>query len=112
MVLTTITIIASLKALRHRGEHDRRPSNSTVLGFEMVNQQQRFQSYGHSSALAVVLFLFMVPLIVYNVRNLRKQRGGAVMAAVDHDAATSTAKARAASPRGPPQARGRGAQAP
>ena len=34
-------------------------ANSTVLAFEMVNQQQRFQSYGHSAALAVVLFIFV-----------------------------------------------------
>ncbi|HWI31577.1 MAG TPA: sugar ABC transporter permease, partial [Microbacterium sp.] len=49
-------------------------SNSTVLAFEMVNQQQRFQSYGHSAALAVVLFLFVVPLIIFNVVQIRKQR--------------------------------------
>ena len=49
-------------------------SNTTVLAFEMVNQQQRFQSYGHSAALAVVLFLFVTPLIVFNVVQIRKQR--------------------------------------
>ena len=49
-------------------------ANSTVLGFEMVNQQQRFQSFGHSSALAVVLFLIVLPLIIYNARQLRAQR--------------------------------------
>lgn len=73
VVLTTITI-ASLKvydivAVMTGGRDD-----TTVLGFEMVNQQQRFQSYGHSSALAVVLFLFVLPLIVYNARSLAKQR--------------------------------------
>jgi alpha-glucoside transport system permease protein len=49
-------------------------SNSTVLAFEMVNQQQRFQSYGHSAALAVVLFIFVIPLIVFNVIQIRKSR--------------------------------------
>ncbi len=49
-------------------------ADTTVLGFEMVNQQQRFQSYGHSSALAVVLFLFVLPLIIFNARQLTKQR--------------------------------------
>ncbi len=73
VVLTTITI-ASLKvydivAVMTGGRDD-----TTVLGFEMVNQQQRFQSYGHSSALAVVLFLFVLPLIVYNARSMAKQR--------------------------------------
>jgi alpha-glucoside transport system permease protein len=73
VVLTTITIMSlkvyDIVAVMTGGRDD-----TSVLGFEMVNQQQRFQSYGHSSALAVVLFLFMVPLIVYNVRSLRKQR--------------------------------------
>jgi alpha-glucoside transport system permease protein len=40
----------------------------------MVNQQTRFQSYGHSAALAVVLFIFVIPLIVFNVIQIRKQR--------------------------------------
>lgn len=73
VVLTTVTI-ASLKvydivAVMTGGRDD-----TTVLAFEMVNQQQRFQSYGHSSALAVVLFIFVLPLIIYNARSMRKQR--------------------------------------
>jgi alpha-glucoside transport system permease protein len=73
VVLTTITI-ASLKVYDIVAVMTGGRSNSTVLAFEMVNQQQRFQSYGHSSALAVVLFLFVTPLIVYNVRQMRKQK--------------------------------------
>lgn len=73
VVLTTITI-ASLKVYDIVAVMTGGRSNSTVVAFEMVNQQQRFQSYGHSSALAVVLFLFVTPLIVYNVRQMRKQR--------------------------------------
>ncbi|MEN2738203.1 sugar ABC transporter permease [Microbacterium sp. X-17] len=72
VVLTTITIF-SLKVYDIVAVMTGGRSNSTVLAFEMVNQQQRFQSYGHSSALAVVLFLFVVPLIIYNVRQMRKQ---------------------------------------
>ncbi|MDQ1130779.1 carbohydrate ABC transporter permease [Microbacterium sp. SORGH_AS_0888] len=72
VVLTTITI-ASLKVYDIVAVMTGGRSNSTVLAFEMVNQQQRFQSYGHSSALAVVLFLIVTPLIVYNVRQMRKQ---------------------------------------
>lgn len=73
VVLTTITI-ASLKvydivAVMTGGRDD-----TTVLGFEMVKQQQAFQSYGHSSALAVVLFLFVLPLIIYNARQMAKER--------------------------------------
>ena len=72
VVLTTITIF-SLKVYDIVAVMTGGRSNTTVLAFEMVNQQQRFQSYGHSSALAVVLFLFVVPLIVFNVRQMRKQ---------------------------------------
>ncbi|GAB3147816.1 hypothetical protein GCM10027058_07340 [Microbacterium neimengense] len=73
VVLTTITI-ASLKVYDIVAVMTGGRSNTSVLGFEMVNQQQRFQSYGHSSALAVVLFLFVLPLIVYNARQMRKQK--------------------------------------
>jgi len=73
VVLTTITI-AALKVYDIVAVMTGGRSNSSVLGFEMVNQQQRFQSYGHSSALAVVLFLFVLPLIIYNVVQMRKQK--------------------------------------
>lgn len=73
VVLTTITI-ASLKVYDIVAVMTGGRDETSVLGFEMVNQQQRFQSYGHSSALAVVLFLFVLPLIVYNARSLSKQR--------------------------------------
>jgi alpha-glucoside transport system permease protein len=73
VVVTTIAIgalkVYDIVAVMTGGRSD-----STVLAFEMVNQQQRFQSYGHSAALAVVLFLFVLPLIVFNVRQIRKQR--------------------------------------
>lgn len=73
VVLTTIAIgalkIYDVVAVMTGGR-----SNTTVLAFEMVNQQQRFQSYGHAAALAVVLFIFVIPLIVFNVIQIRKQR--------------------------------------
>jgi alpha-glucoside transport system permease protein len=73
VVLTTVAIgalkIYDIVAVMTGGRN-----NSTVLAFEMVNQQQRFQSYGHSAALAVVLFIFVIPLIVFNVVQIRKQR--------------------------------------
>lgn len=73
VVVTTIAIgalkIYDIVAVMTGGR-----ANTTVLAFEMVNQQQRFQSYGHSAALAVVLFIFVTPLIVFNVYQIRKQR--------------------------------------
>src|SRR5690606_3449188 len=75
VVLTTVAIgalkIYDIVAVMTGGRN-----NSTVLAFEMVNQQQRFQSYGHSAALAVVLFIFVIPLIVFNVVRIRKQKIG------------------------------------
>jgi len=73
VVLTTVTI-AALKLYDIVAVMTGGRSNSTVLGFEMVNQQQRFQSYGHAAALAVLIFVFVTPLIIYNVMQLRKQR--------------------------------------
>ncbi|NQX10782.1 sugar ABC transporter permease [Microbacteriaceae bacterium VKM Ac-2855] len=73
VVLTTIAI-ASLKVYDIVAVMTGGRADTTVLGFEMVNQQQRFQSYGHSAALAVVLFLFVLPLIIYNANQIRKQR--------------------------------------
>ncbi len=73
VVLTTVTI-AALKVYDIVAVMTGGRSNSSVLGFEMVNQQQRFQSYGHAAALAVLIFVFVAPLIVYNIVQLRKQR--------------------------------------
>jgi len=73
VVVTTIAIgalkIYDVVAVMTGGRSD-----TTVLAFEMVNQQQRFQSYGHAAALAVLLFLLVIPLIVFNVIQIRKQR--------------------------------------
>ncbi|MGV8882637.1 MAG: carbohydrate ABC transporter permease [Rhodoglobus sp.] len=73
VVLTTIAI-AALKVYDIVAVMTGGRANTSVLGFEMVNQQQRFQSYGHSAALAVVLFIFVLPLIVYNANQIKKQR--------------------------------------
>ena len=73
VVFTTIAI-ASLKIYDIVAVMTGGRANTSVLAFEMVNQQQRFQSYGHAAALAVVLFIFVTPLIVFNVIQIRKQR--------------------------------------
>jgi alpha-glucoside transport system permease protein len=73
VVVTTIAI-GSLKIYDIVAVMTGGRANSTVLAFEMVNQQQRFQSYGHAAALAIVLFIFVIPLIWFNVVQIRKQR--------------------------------------
>lgn len=74
IVAFTTIAIASLKIYDIVAVMTGGRANTSVLAFEMVNQQQRFQSYGHSAALAVVLFIFVTPLIVFNIIQIRKQR--------------------------------------
>jgi alpha-glucoside transport system permease protein len=47
---------------------------TSVLSNEMWQQTFVQFSYGHGTALAVILFLGVVPLVVYNVRMLRRER--------------------------------------
>ncbi|KXZ60882.1 MAG: ABC transporter permease [Microbacterium sp. 69-7] len=74
VVVVTTVAIASLKIYDIVAVMTGGRANTSVLAFEMVNQQQRFQSYGHAAALAVVLFIFVTPLIVFNIIQIRKQR--------------------------------------
>lgn len=73
VVLTTISI-ASLKVFDIVSAMTGGRSDTTVLAFEMVRQFQLGGRSGFSSALAVVLFLLVLPIIIYNVRSLKKQR--------------------------------------
>lgn len=48
---------------------------TTVLGWEMMKQARLFPPQsGHAGALAVILFLLVIPFIVYNTRNMRAER--------------------------------------
>ena len=47
--------------------------DSDVIANLMFTEFFRFRNFGHAAALAVVLFLAVVPLMVVNVRNLRRQ---------------------------------------
>jgi alpha-glucoside transport system permease protein len=48
-----------------------------VVANLMFTEFFRFRNFGHAAALAVILFLAVVPLMVINVRNLRRQGIGA-----------------------------------
>ena len=49
---------------------------TTVLGYEMVRQFSLLPPQsGHSAALAVIIFVLVIPFIIYNTRNLRAERG-------------------------------------
>lgn len=74
VVWITISII-SLKVYDIIATTTAGQNNTTVLGYEMVRQFQILPPQtGHSSALAVLIFVLVVPFIVYNARELKKQR--------------------------------------
>jgi alpha-glucoside transport system permease protein len=72
VVLTTISI-ASLKVFDIVRTMTAGANETSVLANEMYSQWQGFE-VGRSAAFAVVLFILVTPIIVYNARQLAKQR--------------------------------------
>ena len=52
-------------------------SDSSVVAVRMYEEMFRFRNFGQATTMAVILFLAVVPIMVVNVRNLRKQGIGA-----------------------------------
>jgi len=50
--------------------------DTSVIANEMYDQAFRFGEAGQGSALAVVLFVLVMPIVIYQIRNLRAQREG------------------------------------
>ncbi len=78
VVVVTITItIATLKVFDIVRTSTNGNFKSSVLAFEMYNQAFRLSDdpsgEGRGAALAVVLFLLVVPVVAYQVRQLRKR---------------------------------------
>ncbi|MET8908318.1 sugar ABC transporter permease [Micromonospora sp. NPDC004551] len=75
VVLVTLSI-ATLKVFdivrtATNGNYD-----TNVIATEMYNQAFRYQENGQGSALAVFLFVLVIPIVIYQIRNLRQQREG------------------------------------
>lgn len=51
--------------------------DTDVIANRMFNEMFRFRNFGFATALAVVLFVAVIPIMVINVRNLRRQGIGA-----------------------------------
>lgn len=47
-------------------------NDATVLAFEMWRQSFQFNQFGVGAALAVFLFLLVIPVIILNIRNFRR----------------------------------------
>ena len=72
VVLTTISI-ASLKVFDIVRTMTAGANKTSVIANEMYSQLRGFE-FGRSAALAVVLTILVIPLIVYNARQMAKQR--------------------------------------
>jgi alpha-glucoside transport system permease protein len=46
--------------------------NTSVIANEFYSQSFRSDNQGLGAALAVVLFLLVIPIVVYNIRQLRR----------------------------------------
>lgn len=73
VVLTTISI-ATLKVFDIVRTMTAGNFNTSVVANEMYTQAFRASEIGRGSALAVILLVFVLPIIIYNVNTLRKQR--------------------------------------
>ncbi len=74
VVLTTISI-AALKAFDIVRTMTGGQFNTSVVANEFYNQTFRYSNTGLGAALAVVLFILVIPIIIYNVRQLRRSEG-------------------------------------
>ncbi|MEJ3405575.1 sugar ABC transporter permease [Rathayibacter sp. YIM 133350] len=73
VVITTISI-ATLKVFDIVRTMTGGNFNTSVIANEMYTQAFRAGEAGRGSALAVILFVLVLPIVIYNVNVLRKQR--------------------------------------
>ncbi|WGD38580.1 sugar ABC transporter permease [Lysinibacter sp. HNR] len=73
VVVTTITI-ATLKVFDIVRTMTNGNNSTSVVALDMYNQAFRFNEWGRGAALAVVIFVLVLPIVIYNVRVLRQQR--------------------------------------
>lgn len=72
VVLTTISI-ASLKVFDIVRTMTAGANNTSVIANEMYTQWKGFED-GRSAAFAVVLFILVLPIVIYNARQIKAQR--------------------------------------
>jgi alpha-glucoside transport system permease protein len=73
VVVTTISI-ATLKVFDIVRTMTAGNFNTSVIANEMYTQAFRAGEQGRGAALAIVLFLMVLPIVIYNVRVMRKQK--------------------------------------
>ncbi|MCG5449962.1 MULTISPECIES: carbohydrate ABC transporter permease [Micromonospora] len=75
VVMVTLTI-ATLKVFDIVRTSTNGNYDTSVIANEMYNQAFRYSENGRGSALAVFLFILVIPVVIYQIRNLRQQREG------------------------------------
>ncbi|NBU23268.1 MAG: sugar ABC transporter permease [Actinobacteria bacterium] len=73
VVLTTI-MIGTLKVFDIVRTMTGGNFQTNVIANEMYSQTFRQMNYGQGSALAIILFVAIIPIIIYNIRQLRLER--------------------------------------
>jgi alpha-glucoside transport system permease protein len=76
VVVVTTIVIATLKVFDIVYTISNGNYNTDILARQMYAELFVTQQVSRGSALAVILFLCVLPLVVYNVRQLRKERAG------------------------------------
>ena len=74
VVVLTTTMIGTLKVFDIVRTMTGGNFQTNVIANEMYSQSFRAMDYGHGSALAIILFLGCLPIIAYNIRQLRLER--------------------------------------
>ncbi|WP_434741437.1 carbohydrate ABC transporter permease [Micromonospora sp. SH-82] len=77
LIVVVVTIsIATMKVFDIVRTSTNGNYDTSVVANEMYNQAFRYGQSGQGSALAVVLFVLVIPIVIYQIRNLRQQREG------------------------------------
>lgn len=75
LIVVVVTIsIATLKVFDIVRTMTNGNFETSVVANEMYDQAFRYGEIGRGSALAVLLFLLVIPIVIYQIRNLRRNR--------------------------------------
>ncbi|MFG2010072.1 carbohydrate ABC transporter permease [Micromonospora sp. NPDC048868] len=77
LIVVVVTLsIATLKVFDIVRTSTNGNYDTSVIANEMYNQAFRYGENGQGSALAVFLFVLVIPIVIYQIRNIRQQREG------------------------------------
>ena len=74
VVVVTTVLIGTLKVFDIVRTMTGGNFETNVIANEMFNQAFQQRNYGTGSALAILLFLGVIPIVAYNIRQLRRER--------------------------------------